>query len=534
MAQRVVHCHDLPPQVLELVALVVHECSYDFETTAVELRSLFPPDSGAADLLTPDVLQRIVAEMEEDGTLQFFLAEAIRDAPFQPPPRARGGAFASDTSFNASTGSSFMNGSGPSMTVETTWVPPLLAVPDHALVRIAEFASFSGMSVAKPLRDATYSASRLWAEINFVERGTQGEPKAEISARLRKRIALYTTAHGHHAKRMSVRNTLSMQSSPASGVPLLLEADLAGSNVFNFSVTSNLQKLSLHSFREVELLALLGNFDQLRCVEQLQLLECPGCGSDAMLAQIEKLQSLTSLAIWGFQCTQVSLAPEQQAWPAGLRQKLKELVIDPIVLDAHALPGLNSPDAVVERVHIRAKQPRLAVTWLPLASLRFLSLAGPDSEDVSNPFVAAFLLRDQELSSSLLACPHLESLILAGHPALSPLCFHCFQATGAALHLVQLAFIRCRGLDSEEAAQAFLSVDWPCLQTLEPPRPLFEEHILREWGPPSTYERLNLLCSSAMTLEPEEGQPLVSYPHEVRMVGHWWNPSGIQRVRRKT
>jgi len=126
-------------------------------------------------------------------------------------------------------------------------------------------------------------------------------------------------------------------------------------------------------------------------------------------------------------------------------------------------------DGSLQALHVLTAQPRLVVGSFP-HTVRFLSLTTL-SQDLLNPWVAAFLLEDAHVASLLLELPHLEILILSGHPALTAVSITAIAGSHG-VRLRQLSLARCSLLDSAAGAAAFCAETWPALGVFEAPGPL--------------------------------------------------------------
>lgn len=426
---------DLPEPVLELLVMCLVDAAYDCEHAAKSFRAHFDGNA-AAEEFTADAVRSIVREMAHEGMLQFFHAACTPEKQcFEPPPRK----------------AQIPQGRVP----EFEEVNPTPAdfqdrtciLTDSVLVNVFENLgrsdSVQAMRGSRCLRSAGKSVKNFGRRAVFVEEGHS----SDSSEKLCQRLVSFVQNNGDEVEEMALRNTAVAPFWKQAGESLLKVNDLT--RCFTHSFTK-LQRLILHSFKSQEIMAITSHYRFFPEMHRLELLQC--CLDASAFSDLAKLPSLSTLGIWGLKNTQISL-PE--TWPDPFH--LNELCLDPV--EATSWPTLED----LSRLHLCTSRPRLALRALP-ASLQVLSLT-TSAQDVSNPFVEAFVLLDEHVQMLLSSLPLLVDLVLSGHMKLGP----CSISTLAEHNLIRLGLAKCKGLDSEKAFQAFLAFPWSTLEGFEIP-----------------------------------------------------------------
>lgn len=356
------------------------------------------------------------------------------------------------------------------------------SLTDSVLVNVFESLGRSGsvqaMRGSRCLYSAGKSVKTFWQRAVFVEEGHTGD----MSKKLQQRLSSFAANHGGQVEEMALRNTAVAPFWKQAGESLLRVNDLQ--RCFKLASFTNLQRLILHSFKSQEIMSFTSNnrcFPKLRCLE---LLQC--CLDSTTFSELEKFPALSKLGIWGLKNTQIALP---DIWPSF---HLDELCLDPV--EANSWPGLGD----LLRLHLRTSRPRLALAALP-ASLQVLSLT-TSAQDVSNPFVEAFVLLDEHVQTLLPALPLLVDLVLSGHMKLGP----CSISSLAEQKLIRLGLAKCMGLDSDKGFQTFMSCSWSTLETFEMPG---NKHFkLEEIS--HLFPTLKICKGDSMSLVPQAGQSL--------------------------
>ncbi|CAK9087240.1 unnamed protein product [Durusdinium trenchii] len=442
----VVRLHDLPEPVLELLMMCLVDAAYDCEHAAKLFRAHFDGNT-AAEEFTGDAVRGILREMAHDGMLQFLHAACTPEAQrtpeakfecFAPPPRRLpAGAPGIDNSTLDE----------PPAEAPNTW-----SLDDVMLGKIFENlgrkGSIPAMRASRRFRSVGLAVKNFWQQAVFVEEGTELSSAAE---RLQKRLGNFVEQHAQQVEEMALRNTAVAPFWKQAAESLLKVENLQ--RCFTTSCFTALQRLILHSFKSQELHAITSNGRLFPKLERLELFQCwLGAGNFLDLAE---LPALSSLGIWGLKNTQISL-PDR--WPSF---RLDELCLDPV--EATAWPRLGGPRSL-QRLHLCTSRPRLALASVP-TSLQVLSLT-TSAQDLSNPFVEAFVLLDEHVQQLLPSLPQLVDLVLSGHVRLGPCSISCLSSH---TNLRRLGLAKCAALDCDEALAVFMASSWRSLEVFEAP-----------------------------------------------------------------
>lgn len=436
--------------------------------------------------------------MAQDGTLQFVhaaIANANDKPSFSPPART----FQARAATVVSTGRICE----AKQLVEKGWTLLTDVLTAHIMEDLGLKGSAPLISCSQSMRKSAHSISTFWSRVTFTEDRLSDDNSMVMSKRLTDRFRRFASVHSSRVSALGLRNTPLSSSLAACGEPLLKKDVLADEKLWGSFRA--LRRLVLHSFSSVELHILFKQAWLMQSLHRLDLLQCCGISEQTFLL-LQDFPVLKGLGIWGLKSTIVS---PPSRWPARLMSKLQELSLDPVDMSVGVWPcfGDNFENPQIQRLHMLTAKPNLPVSVLP-TSLRCLSLATV-AQDISNPFVAAFLLTDahvQIISSSLCS---LEDVVLRGHPALSS---GSIESLALIKALKRLSLCSCSGMDSAEAHKIFEASQWPALEAFEAPGPKFFNH--------QSLTHLNMDCICIVEGQTASGMKTTLVPNAGELLEH--------------